>query len=65
MNNEEIKIGDVVWLKSGGPSMTVDSLVPDQKERQFLCVYFAKNEILNTLVLAETSLVKLGVKVEE
>lgn len=44
MENQEqmLKVGDVVSLKSGGPDMTVDNVGqwPDSKERQAVCAWF-------------------------
>jgi uncharacterized protein YodC (DUF2158 family) len=39
------KIGDVVKLKSGGPSMTVSSL---ESNGELWCVWFANNESKGT-----------------
>jgi uncharacterized protein YodC (DUF2158 family) len=38
----DIKIGDVVMLKSGGPKMTVEFMVSDQMVK---CVWFVGNEL--------------------
>ena len=36
--NQELKIGDVVKLKSGGPTMTVDNI---EKNGEIYCKWFA------------------------
>ena len=36
--DETFKVGDVVWLKSGGPSMTVTEVGP-----MMFCEWFANN----------------------
>jgi len=39
----EIKVGDVVRLKSGGPDMTVEAIEDDQ---YVSCVWFQGNNVL-------------------
>ena len=41
MTNQEFNIGDIVWLKSGGPAMTVKG---ENKNDDILCTWFANNE---------------------
>ena len=43
--NEKIKPGDIVYLKSGGPRMTVEKEISDNdKEKRFLCKWFKLND---------------------
>ena len=37
-----IKKGDIVWLKSGGPKMTVKGITP---EKICICIWFQHGEI--------------------
>ena len=39
--NDEIKVGDIVWLRSGGPAMTVDN----KFENEVICVWFEGTKI--------------------
>lgn len=43
---EEIKVGDTVRLKSGGPVMTVARIVPNPKIQgeSIICIWFNKQE---------------------
>ena len=41
MTNQEIKVGDIVMLKSGGPEMTVI----DKVENSFMCKWFHEGEV--------------------
>lgn len=50
----EINIGDVVQLKSGGPSMTVDSVNDDSCK----CSWFLSNNDFMSSIFNLTSLVK-------
>jgi len=40
-SNQELKIGDLVKLKSGGPAMTVDNI---QENGQIYCRWFVGRE---------------------
>ena len=46
--SNEIKIGDVVRLKSGGPKMTVASIVMGAKHNNARCLWFNEGEDLKT-----------------
>jgi uncharacterized protein YodC (DUF2158 family) len=41
-SNKKFRKGDLVWLKSGGPKMTVKSSEPDSK---YTCIWFQHGEI--------------------
>ena len=41
MATEEIKVGDIVKVKSGGPKMTVESITNDT----IFCKWFVKKEV--------------------
>jgi uncharacterized protein YodC (DUF2158 family) len=51
---DEIKVGDVVVLKSGGPDMTV---VEVQGE-EVVCQWFAKKEVVESGKFSQSSLDK-------
>lgn len=40
----DLKIGDVVTLKSGGPSMTIESIGEYMYETKALCTWFDGNK---------------------
>jgi uncharacterized protein YodC (DUF2158 family) len=40
------KVGDVVSIKSGGPTMTVLSF--EKKEQEYVCMWFAENVPYNS-----------------
>lgn len=61
MNNEEIKIGDTVRLKSGGPPLTVDGYTPDFDQKFLVCSYFHHGRLIRE-TLPATSLMKIEVK---
>ncbi|MCE7068111.1 DUF2158 domain-containing protein [Dyadobacter sp. CY326] len=57
MNQEEIQVGDVVWLKSGSPAMTVDGFHQTSKNF-YRCFWFnaersAVSEYFNQLSLTK------------
>ncbi|MCW3120420.1 MAG: putative small protein [Chitinophagaceae bacterium] len=41
MAEAEIKLGDVVWLKSGGPAMTINGF---NANNAFVCSWFVENK---------------------
>lgn len=43
---EDLKVGDVVMLKSGGPNMTIDKIAvfAGSTTNQARCVWFEKNK---------------------
>lgn len=43
----EIKAGDVVRLKSGGPAMTVGSVAENQGRVYCYCLWFDQNDVLS------------------
>lgn len=45
MSDDSFKVGDVVLLKSGGPSMTVSHVAPDGS---LLCVWFPDQSSVKT-----------------
>jgi uncharacterized protein YodC (DUF2158 family) len=58
MEQEEIQPGDVVWLKSGSPSMTIDGFHQTSKNF-YRCFWFneegnAVSEYFNQLSLTKT-----------
>ena len=56
MGNQEIQVGDVVKLRSGGPKMTVDEISGDQAG----CTYFdEKQQIVTSTFVRLVALVKL------
>lgn len=40
----DFKVGDVVYLKSGGPAMTVNAIAPSMIAKALACVWFVGNE---------------------
>ena len=58
MTTEEIKQGDVVQLKSGGPTMTVETVAEDLLELTAFCTWFDKNNVLQSGKFQVTSLKK-------
>lgn len=48
----KFKIGDVVYLKSGGPAMTVNRIIEERDNIE--CVWFVKNEQKAFIFNAET-----------
>lgn len=40
----DLKTGDVVYLKSGGPAMTVNAITPSMIAKAVVCVWFVGNE---------------------
>ena len=44
MAEDEIKTGDIVTLKSGGPTMTVDRQAKDIRN-DYTCIWFVGNEM--------------------
>ncbi|TCB48389.1 DUF2158 domain-containing protein [Acinetobacter terrestris] len=40
----DLKVGDVVYLKSGGPAMTVNAITPSMIAKAVVCVWFVGNE---------------------
>lgn len=46
----DLKIGDVVYLKSGGPAMTVSEQI---SKRDYKCVWFADQKINETTLTVE------------
>jgi len=46
MSETDFKVGDVVILKSGGPTMTVCEI--DDDEDMIYCQWFVENKILET-----------------
>lgn len=58
MQQEELQIGDVVWLRSGSPAMTVDGFHQTSKNF-YRCFWFneeacAVSEYFNQLSLTKT-----------
>ena len=53
---EKLKIGDIVKLKSDGPKMTIDSKVGKETDKH-LCVWFL-NDVLFSGTFSLTSLIK-------
>ena len=41
---QDVKEGDVVTLKSGGPEMTVDKLEQSRGEFRYFCIWFVNGE---------------------
>jgi uncharacterized protein YodC (DUF2158 family) len=46
-DENEIKAGDVVWLKSGGPAMTVTAISPEDhgREEVVVCRWFTADQV--------------------
>jgi len=44
MENEKLKVGDVVTLNSGGPKMTINGI---QTNGHVVCVWFSEDEFKN------------------
>jgi len=38
---DEIKVGDIVWLRSGGPALTVNNTGGEE----FICVWFVETRV--------------------
>lgn len=56
MGNQEIRVGDVVKLRSGGPKMTVSEITGDQAT----CTFFdEKQSIVTSTVVRLVTLLKL------
>lgn len=73
MNQQEIQIGDVVYLKSGSPAMTVDGLHQTSKNF-YRCFWFnedgnAVSEYFNQLSLTtaktELKIIRIGKNKDE
>jgi uncharacterized protein YodC (DUF2158 family) len=61
MANGELKVGDVVQLKSGGPKMTIEEIDNfGGNHNQASCVWFEKSK-RESHVFELTSLQKVGV----
>ena len=54
MSNQEIKVGDVVRLKSGSPRMTVQALNRGNKGDMTECIWFVQEEPKSGLFVAGT-----------
>lgn len=55
--SDQLKPGDVVRLKSGGPSMTVDEIIDEWGLKYLYCSWFDQNR-MNRDRFPESSLVK-------
>ena len=55
-SGDKFKLGDLVRLKSGGPTMTVNALGHVVRAGQVTCVWFVGNKH-NTAVFEENALV--------
>jgi uncharacterized protein YodC (DUF2158 family) len=53
---EKLKIGDVVRLKSGGPMMTVGSLETAYEGQRVRCDWIADDGVLHTAAFASAQL---------
>jgi uncharacterized protein YodC (DUF2158 family) len=53
---QEIKVGDEVKLKSGGPYMTYVDTAPGKTSRHIICAWFGKNDGGETLHSAELTI---------
>lgn len=49
----DLKVGDVVYLKSGGPAMTVNAVAPVMGKKALVCVWFVVNENKSATFLPE------------
>lgn len=55
----DLKAGDIVRLKSGGPNMTLDRAIEDATE-DWYCFWFVKNSVVQSGRFSLTSLVRVG-----
>ena len=60
MANDELKVGDVVTLKSGGPKMTIESIDVSAggSHKMAYCVWFDEKKIRQESAFQLTSLEK-------
>lgn len=56
----EIKVGEVVWLKSGGPAMTVESLGTYSGGEGAVCTWFEEGRKSAVFMIASLTLTKPG-----
>ena len=55
----DFKVGDVVQLKSGGPTMTIQRMYPDSTPPDAKCKWFDKNSATKEEGFALESLIRI------